>query len=102
MAKEMGYAIAGLLNRCYVAFKIKENAPMQLKVFPLCGTCNVDVPLALNSPLDSTKRNFLCLWGMQKLLETHGSTPMMRHGESKRSLSGAICNWMVFHVHVLH
>jgi len=37
MAKEMGYSRTGLFERYYVAFKIKENSPIQLKVFPLCG-----------------------------------------------------------------
>jgi hypothetical protein len=98
MAKELGYSDRSLVQRCYVAFKIKENTPIQLKVFHyvVCGTCNVDVPLAFNSPSDSSTRNFLCLWGLQQLLETHASTAMMKHGESRRSLFGAIYNWMVF------
>jgi len=38
MAKELGYSKDCLVQRYYVTFKIKENVPIQLKVFPLCGT----------------------------------------------------------------
>ena len=84
--------------------KLKKMHQYNWKFFHyvVCGTCNVDVPLALNSPPDLSPRNFLCLWGLQQLLEIHASTAMMKHGESRRSLFGAIYNWMVFWIHVLH